>query len=104
MSSAGANARSAFVTGGTGFIGGALVEQLMAAGWTVTVLHRPSSDTSRLKKLGVSLTEGSITDTASLGWALPDGLDAVFHLAASLSFAAAGDARERRVLGGPPPP
>lgn len=94
MSPAGSNAATAFVTGGTGFIGGALVEQLAADGWRITALHRPASDTGRLAKLGVSLSEGSITDAASLDRAMPEGVDAVFHLAADLSFAATGDARQ----------
>ena len=97
MSSPATAARSAFVTGGTGFIGGALVERLAEDGWTVTALHRPTSDTSRLAKLGVSLAEGPITDAASIERATPDGVDAVFHLAASLSFAAAGDAKQTDV-------
>ena len=33
----------AFVTGGTGFLGLNLLEQLGAAGWQITALHRPTS-------------------------------------------------------------
>src|SRR5919108_2474217 len=38
--------RTAFVTGGTGFLGLNLIEQLTAQRWQVTALHRPSSDIS----------------------------------------------------------
>jgi nucleoside-diphosphate-sugar epimerase len=101
VSTAGSNASTAFVTGGTGFIGGTLVELLAADGWRVTVLHRPTSDTNRLAKLGVSLAEGSVTDAAAVERAMPEGVDTVFHVAASLSFAAAGDAEQTRTnIGG----
>ena len=37
---------SAFVTGGSGFIGGALVRRLVADGWTVRALARsPQAET-----------------------------------------------------------
>ena len=35
--------KTAFVTGGTGFIGLNLVEQLTQSGWDVVALHRPNS-------------------------------------------------------------
>jgi dihydroflavonol-4-reductase len=37
-------ARTAFVTGGTGFIGINLIELLVREGWEVTALHRASSN------------------------------------------------------------
>ena len=44
-------ARHIVITGGTGFIGAAIVKELLAAGDQVTVLVRPQSDTSRLAGL-----------------------------------------------------
>ena len=35
--------KTAFVTGGTGFIGLNLVEHLTQSGWDVIALHRPNS-------------------------------------------------------------
>ena len=66
----------AFVTGGTGFIGGALVRALLAAGHSVTALVRsPSASVP-----GAVLVHGDITDAASLD--AMKGHDGVFHLAA----------------------
>jgi nucleoside-diphosphate-sugar epimerase len=87
-------ARTAFVTGGTGFIGRHLVEQLVSAGWHVVALHRPTSDVTALRALGVRLAAGSITDEASLARAVPDECDAVFHVAGNLSMWSGGNARQ----------
>jgi len=78
--------RSAFVTGGTGFLGRHLLEQLTARGWQVTVLHRATSDPSALRQLPVQPAEGDLLDAASLRHSLPVGVDAVFHLAADTSM------------------
>jgi nucleoside-diphosphate-sugar epimerase len=37
-------AKTAFVTGGTGFIGINLIQLLVSEGWDVTALHRPTSN------------------------------------------------------------
>ncbi len=76
---------TAFVTGGTGFIGLNLVEHLASSGWDVTVLHRPTSQLAQLQKYAVRLTEGSVEDKASLERAMPEGVDAVFHVAGDTS-------------------
>ena len=68
------------VTGGTGYLGGRLVEALLEGGDEVRVLHRPTSDVSRLSG-AVTLVAGDITHPESL---LPaaEGCDRVFHAAA----------------------
>lgn len=76
-------ARKAFVTGGTGFIGLNLIEQLTREGWKVTALHRPTSDLSYIQGFPVDLVEGSITDKSSLERAIPADTEVVFHLAGS---------------------
>jgi nucleoside-diphosphate-sugar epimerase len=76
-------ARKAFVTGGAGFIGLNLIEQLTRDGWKVTALHRPTSDLSYIKRYPVDLVEGLITDKSSLERAIPEGIDVIFHLAGS---------------------
>ena len=71
----------ALVTGGTGFVGGALVRALQARGDSVRVLARPTSSTAALEAAGVEITRGDILDRASITAAL-DGCDALFHAAA----------------------
>jgi nucleoside-diphosphate-sugar epimerase len=73
----------AFVTGGTGFLGLNLVEQLAARGWEIVALHRPGSDTSRLTRFPVRLAAGDIVERAAVEAVMPEGVDAVFHCAAN---------------------
>ena len=77
--------KTAFVTGGTGFIGLNLVEHLTQSGWDVTALHRPDSRLTQLQKYPVRLVEGAIEDASSLERAMPEDLDAVFHVAGDTS-------------------
>src|SRR5918993_254868 len=74
---------TAFVTGATGFLGLNLVEQLSERGWVVVAYHRPTSDTARLTQFPVRLAEGYIADFDAVASAMPQGADAVFHLAAN---------------------
>ena len=78
--------KTAFVTGGTGFIGLNLVEHLTQTGWEVVALHRPNSRLTYLQKYPVRLVEGTIEDAASLDRALPENVDAVFHVAGDVSL------------------
>ncbi len=69
------------VTGGTGFVGRALIRQLVSAGHPVRILIRPSSTTPNLPR-GVSLevAVAALSDERSLRAAM-SGVDVVFHLA-----------------------
>jgi nucleoside-diphosphate-sugar epimerase len=78
--------RAAFVTGGTGFVGLNLEQQLMAGGWEVTALHRPASDLTFLNRFSPRLAVGSITDKAGLMAAVPAGIDTVFHVAGNTNM------------------
>jgi dihydroflavonol-4-reductase len=78
--------KTAFVTGGTGFIGLNLIELLTQSGWDVTALHRPNSRLIHLQKYPVRLVEGRIEDAASLERAMPKHADAVFHVAGDVSL------------------
>jgi len=89
-------ARTAFVTGGTGFLGLNLIQQLTEQGWQVTALHRPSSNLTYLKRFPVTLAAGEIEEAASLEQAMPEGLDAVFHVAGDVSFWSGHRARQLR--------
>ncbi|MBT8450580.1 MAG: NAD-dependent epimerase/dehydratase family protein [Deltaproteobacteria bacterium] len=87
-------AKTAFVTGGTGFIGINLIELLVNEGWSVTALHRATSNLEYLNRFPVALEEGSITDRESLEQAIPQGADAVFHVAGDTSFWSRNNARQ----------
>jgi dihydroflavonol-4-reductase len=89
--------RSAFVTGGTGFLGLNLIEQLIAQHWQVIALHRPSSDIRLLRKFPVRRVEGDILEPENLRRAMPQGVDAVFHLAADISMWSGHNARQTRI-------
>ena len=78
--------KTAFVTGGTGFIGLNLVEHLTQSGWDVIALHRPNSRLTSLQKYPVRLVEGAIEGAASLERAMPEDVDAVFHVAGDVSL------------------
>ncbi len=70
------------VTGGTGFIGSAVVRRLISASHQVRVLIRPGSDQRNLAGLdGVEIVTGDLRERRSLMRAL-DGCDALFHIAA----------------------
>jgi dihydroflavonol-4-reductase len=68
------------VTGGTGFVGRALVAELLAAGRPVKVLAR-TPDHPALKGLEVEIARGDLKDPASLQAALK-GCSRLFHVAA----------------------
>lgn len=80
------NMKTAFVTGGTGFLGINLIQQLLESGWKVTALHRKTSNLAYLKRFDVELKEGAITDKESLMAAMLESVDAVFHVAANTSM------------------
>lgn len=69
------------LTGGSGFLGSHMAEQLTQQGHTVRALVRKTSDTSFLEKLdNLEFAEGGVSDVASLERAV-DGVDAVIHSA-----------------------
>lgn len=73
--------KTAFVTGATGFIGGAFARRLLADGWKVRCLVRDPSRARDLEAEGAILVQGDVTrpDTLVPGM---KGVDAVFHAAA----------------------
>ncbi|MBF7731537.1 NAD-dependent epimerase/dehydratase family protein [Pseudomonas sp. N040] len=89
-------ARSAFVTGSTGFVGLNLVQKLKNDGWDVTALHRASSDLGLLSRFSPNLAQGEITDAASILKALPNGIDTLFHVAGNTSMWRQGNAQQTR--------
>jgi dihydroflavonol-4-reductase len=77
---------TAFVTGATGFLGVNLIHELLADGWRVVALHRPTSDLRRLRGLTVEMVSGTITDADSILRVMPEELDAVFHVAGNTTL------------------
>lgn len=71
----------ALVTGGTGFIGSHLTDDLIEQGYNVRVLRRATSSTKFLKEKKVSFAVGDLTDPDSLIHAC-EHVDVVFHVAA----------------------
>lgn len=90
-------AKTAFVTGGTGFLGLNLIEQLVEAGWRVIALHRVGSNLKYLTPLRVEPAVGDICDAASVMAAMPESVDAVFHVAGDVSLWSRGNAQQDRV-------
>ncbi len=74
-----------FVTGGTGFVGGAVVRKLVEAGNDVRALVRPGADTRQLEGLLVEKIEGDLGNVESLRRGVA-GCDWVFHVAALYSY------------------
>ncbi len=72
------------VTGGGGFLGGALVRALVARGEDVTSLHRGSYPA--LDALGVRPVRGDLTDPTAVAGAVR-GAEVVFHVAAKAGVA-----------------
>jgi nucleoside-diphosphate-sugar epimerase len=71
------------VTGGTGFIGGALVRRLWAKGVPVRVLARPSPRADALERTGVEVIRGDLNDRDAVTRAV-EGAQVVYHTAAKV--------------------
>jgi dihydroflavonol-4-reductase len=71
------------VTGGTGFLGSALVPMLAAEGHSLRLLARTGAP--QAEALGAELVRAPIEDVESVRGAL-EGVDAVYHLAGRVSF------------------
>ena len=79
------------VTGGGGFLGGALVRRLVDRGDAVTTLNRGVYPA--LQALGVRTVRGDLADPAAVAAAVA-GVEVVFHVAAKAGVA--GRPREYR--------
>jgi nucleoside-diphosphate-sugar epimerase len=87
----------ALVTGGGGFLGGAIVRRLVERGDTVRSLAR--GDYPELRAIGVEAIRGDIADHSALLRAA-DGCDAVFHVAAKAGvWGSREEYRRANVLG-----
>ena len=71
----------AFVTGGSGFVGGRLIRALVAQSWQVRALVRGQKAAASVAALGAVPVLGELTDQAALSKAMA-GSTVVFHVAA----------------------
>jgi nucleoside-diphosphate-sugar epimerase len=74
---------TAFVTGGSGFIGGALIERLRAEGWDVRALSRSDEAAEKARAHGALPVSGDIEDEVMMRVGAA-GADVAFHAAAKV--------------------
>src|SRR5919202_2385373 len=74
---------TAFVTGGSGFIGGRLVERLVAEGWGVRALARTEAAAAVVAARGAEPVRGDLGDREALE-AGAAGAELAFHAAAKV--------------------
>jgi nucleoside-diphosphate-sugar epimerase len=88
-----------FVTGASGWIGTAVVGELLAAGHEVTGLARSAASAAKLEAKGVHVRRGDLDDLAGIR-AGAEAAEAVIHLANKHDFAdqAASNAAERAAV------
>src|SRR6202035_6056553 len=73
----------AFVTGGSGFIGGRLIERLRADGYGGRALARSTAAAERVTARGAEAVQGELADVAAMR-AGAEGCELAFHAAATL--------------------
>ena len=73
----------AFVTGGSGFIGGRLIERLRANGYGVRALARSERSADTVRERGAEPVQGDLGDVEAMR-AGAEGCDRAFHLAAQV--------------------
>ena len=74
---------TAFVTGGSGFVGGALIERLRSEGWDVHALARSERAAARVRELGAEPAMGDLDDRDAMR-AGAEGCEVAFHAAAKV--------------------
>ena len=74
---------TAFVTGGSGFIGGALIRRLRGEGWDVRALARSKGSADVVEALGAEPVSGDLDDDAALRHGAA-GSEITFHSAAKV--------------------
>ncbi len=89
------------VTGGTGFVGSHLIEQLVAAGDDVRALVRLNSNRRYVASLGAEVATGDLDDLDSLRAAC-EGCEVVYHSAARVEIVGDEEDFHRVTVAGTP--
>src|SRR5919206_1093819 len=71
----------AFVTGGSGFIGGRLIRRLVADGWRVRALARSERSGAAVQEAGAEAVAGDLDQVEAMRSGA-EGCDVAFHAAA----------------------
>lgn len=88
--------RTAFVTGACGFLGIHVAGLLLDGGWNVIAYDQSNATAGELTARGAVFVEGSITDACAVMTALPEKVDAVFHVAGNTSLWSGKNAGQTR--------
>ncbi len=90
----------AFLTGGTGFVGGHVTRAMTERGWTVRLLSRGQGRTTEglLRGLSVEEVPGELSRPEGFGSAIA-GVDAIVHVAGLVKARSLEDYREVNVRG-----
>ncbi|MEA2273683.1 MAG: hypothetical protein QOI98_2391 [Solirubrobacteraceae bacterium] len=90
---------TAFVTGGSGFIGGRLIRRLVGEGWRVRGLARSDRSAAIVAERGAEPARGDLDDVDAMR-AGAEGADVAFHAAAHLGEWGTREEFERGNVGG----
>jgi nucleoside-diphosphate-sugar epimerase len=77
------NSRTAFVTGGSGFIGSRLIRRLISEGWSVRALARSPSAAAKVQAAGAEPVDGDLERLMAMRSGA-EGCSHAFHAAAHL--------------------
>lgn len=88
-----------FVTGATGFVGSAVVQELLGAGHQVLGLARSEASAQALASTGAEVLRGTLDDLATLhrGAAAADGVIHTAYVHDFAAYAAAGETDKRAI-------
>ena len=90
---------TAFVTGGSGFVGGALIERLHAEGWEVRALARSDGAADKVRQRGALPVPGDLENEGMMR-EVAAGADVAFHAAAKVEDWGDPEEFERLNVGG----
>ena len=91
--------RTAFVTGGSGFVGGRLIRRLVADGWRVRALARSERSAAAVAGAGAEAAPGELEDVDAMS-AGAEGCEVAFHAAAFVEEWGSREDFERGNVGG----